>query len=41
MNLFKKAEDISLMTKVEENIAIAIIRAEKNLIELQKSKKQL
>ncbi|MFA9374340.1 MAG: hypothetical protein ACERKK_09285 [Poseidonibacter sp.] len=41
LNLFKKAEDISLMTKVEENIAIAIIRAEKNLIELQKSKKQL
>lgn len=41
LNLFKKAEDISLMTKVEENIAIAIIRAEKNLIELQKSNKQL
>lgn len=42
LTLYKRAEDITLgIGETEENIAFAINRAEKNLIELEKSKKQI
>ncbi len=40
--LYKRAEDITLsIGEIEENIAFGINRAEKNLIELEKTKKQI
>lgn len=41
LDLYKQAEDISLLTKPQDEISQAIIRAEKNLAELNKANKQL
>lgn len=41
LELYKQAEDISLLTEPQEEISIAIRRSEKNLTELNKANKQL